>query len=70
MDIAFKDLINNCMVVYLDNIIVYSKICEGHVEHLRKIFDGYLKYGIPLNPKKTIFVVTEGKLLGFVVSKN
>ena len=28
------------------------------------------KYGISLNPKKSIFCITEGKLLGFMVSKD
>jgi hypothetical protein len=37
---------------------------------LRKIFNRCRRYGISLNPKKSIFAVNEGKLLGFVVSKD
>jgi hypothetical protein len=69
MDIAFRGLINKSMVVYLDDITVYSRNRNEHVDHLRQIFDRCRRYGISLNPKKTIFVVTEGKLLGFIVSK-
>ena len=37
--------------------------------HLRKIFERCPKYGISLNPKKCVFTVTEGKLLGHIVLK-
>ena len=36
---------------------------------IRQVFERCRKYGILLNPKKTIFVVTKGKLLGFIFSK-
>ena len=34
------------------------------------IFERCRKYGISLNSKKSMFVVTEGKILGFIVSKD
>jgi hypothetical protein len=69
MDIAFKGLIGQSMVVYLDDVTIYSKKREDHPKHLKQIFERCRKYGISLNPKKTIFVVSEGILLGHVVSK-
>ena len=57
------------MVVYLDDVIVYSKNREDHIQHLTQIFKRCRKYGISLNPKKTIFGVTEGKLLGHIISQ-
>ena len=33
------------------------------------MFERCRKYGISLKPKKSIFAVIEGKLLGFIVSK-
>jgi hypothetical protein len=69
MDVAFRGLINKCVVVYLDDIIVYSKNREEHIQHLTQIFDRCRRYGISLNPKKTIFSVEEGKLLGHIISQ-
>ena len=69
MDIAFRGLLGRSIVVYLDDVTVFSKKREEHIVHLRQIFDRCSRYGISLNPKKSIFCVTEGKLLGFVVSK-
>jgi hypothetical protein len=69
MDVAFGGLINKCMVVYLDDVTVYSKNREEHIQHLTQIFERCRKYGISLNPKKTIFDVEEGKLLGHIISQ-
>lgn len=48
----------------------YSKKAEDHCNDLEKIFIRALEYGISLNPKKCYFGVTEGKLLGHIVSKD
>ena len=36
---------------------------------LKQVFERCRKFSISLNPKKSIFAVTEGKFLGFIVSK-
>ena len=46
MDIAFRGLINKSIVVYLDDITVYSKNREDHVPHLKAIFESCRRYGI------------------------
>jgi hypothetical protein len=70
MYISFKGLIDKSVVVYLNDVTVYSKKREDHPRHLKQIFERCRKYGISVNPKKTIFVVSKGKLLGHVISKN
>jgi len=67
---AFGGLINKCVVVYLDDVMVYSKNRSDHISHLTRIFERCRKYGISLNPRKTIFGVDEGKLLGHIISKD
>ena len=69
MDIYFQGLIGHSAIVYLDDITIFSKKREEHAFHLKQIFERCRKYGISLNPKKCVFAVTEGKLLGHVVSK-
>lgn len=68
MDITFRGLINKFIVVYLNDIIVYSKTREDHIPHLKVIFERFPRYEIFLNPKKSIFAMEEGTLLGFVIS--
>ena len=69
MDIAFHGLIGCSVVVYLNDVTIFSKKREEHAFHLKQIFERCRKYGISLNPKKCVFAVIEGKLMGHVVSK-
>lgn len=70
MDIEFKGLLNKSVLIYLDDIMVYSKICSNHPRDLKQIFQRWPKYGISRNPKKSFFSLSEGKLLGFIVSNS
>jgi hypothetical protein len=69
MDIVFADEKDKFIVIYLDDITVYSASDEQHLEHLKKVFQKCRKFGISLNPKKSHFGVEEGKLLGHIISK-
>ena len=39
MGIAFRGLLNRSIVVYFDDIMVYSKTQEEHIPHLKAIFE-------------------------------
>ena len=69
IDIAFHGLIGGSVVVYLDDVTIFSKKREEHAFHLKQIFERCQKYGISLYPKICVFAVMEGKLLGHVISK-
>ena len=70
MDIAFAKEIHDFLVVYLDDLTPFSKSDEEHLKHIRKVFMTCRKYGISLNPKKSLFGLEEGKLLGHIISKD
>ena len=38
--------------MYLDDIIVASKTCEQHMDHLRRVFEHFRVAGMKLSPKK------------------
>jgi hypothetical protein len=63
MDYAFSGIIKKLIVVYQDYIIVFSKHRSNHIAHLRKVFDKCKEFKISLNPNKSLFGVTEDKLL-------
>jgi hypothetical protein len=69
MDFAFRDLIQKIIEIYQDDLIVGSKDRKDHLSHLRIVFERCRKYGISLNPKKFVFGIDEGKLLGHVASQ-
>ena len=67
MDIAFSEELGYFIIIYLDDVTVFSNTDEEHLEHLSKFFEKCRKFGISLNPKKTLFSLQEGKLLGHII---
>eukprot|EP00253_Pinus_taeda_P028367 PITA_28367 len=55
MDIAFSKEICDFLVIYLDDLTPFSKSNQEHLKHLKQIFTTCRKYGISLNPKKSLF---------------
>src|SRR3954462_14096523 len=54
---------------YVDDIAVMSKKSSDLISDLKETFDNLRKYNMMLNPKKCVFGVPAGKLLGFIVSQ-
>ena len=70
MYIYFAGEIGKFVVIYMDEITVYSRSNREHIHHLEKNFIKCKKIGISLNPKKSNFALEEGKLLGHIISKD
>ena len=52
----------------MDDVVVKTKHVKTLIDDLRLTFNNLRTYDIKLNPKKCIFGVPAGKLLGFIVS--
>lgn len=68
MTAIFHDMMHDCMEVYVDDILVKSKTRAGHIEALRRVLQRSRETELRMNPKKCVFGVSAGKLLGFMVS--
>ena len=51
----FKDLIRKTKEVYMDDMLVKSRMTGDHVEHLGQMFEILRKYQIKLNPLKCLW---------------
>jgi hypothetical protein len=69
MDITFVEESGKFIVVYLDDVTVFSQSDDEHLRHLRQVFKKCRRFVISLNPKKCLFGLEEGKLLGHIISK-
>jgi len=69
MDIMFAYEKEKFIVIYLDDITMYSSSEKQHLEHLKRVFQKCRKFGISLKPKKSHFTVEEGKILGHIICK-
>jgi hypothetical protein len=53
---------------YIDDIVVKSKKQGDLLDDLKETFDNLQEYKMMINPKKCVFSVSLGKLLGYMVS--
>ena len=65
----FHDMMHKEVEVYVDDMMVKSETREGHFKASDKFLARLKKYNLRLNPKKCVFGVTSGKLLGHIVSE-
>ena len=69
MNDIFGDLINKCVVIYLDDIFIYSKDRESHVRHVREVLARLKKNDLFCKPEKCKFFQEKIEYLGHIVSK-
>lgn len=67
MNQVFKDYFDKFVVVYLDNIVTYSKNLEEHLEHLRKVFGKLREHHLFVKREKCAFAQTEISFLGHII---
>jgi hypothetical protein len=66
--IILEPQIGRNVEAYIDNVVVKSKNHGDLLDDLKETFDNLCKYKMMLNPKKYVFSVSSGKLLGYMVS--
>ena len=68
--ISLAGLIGHIVMVYLDDIVIYSCSEEEHVHHLELVFARLREAGLRLKLTKCFFGLGEIKLLGYIYSKS
>ena len=74
---TFQRLMLNCLVelnltyclIYLDDVIIFSRTEEEHLEQLHVVFDRFREHGLKLTPSKCKVFKTEINYLAHHVSK-
>ncbi|KAJ9506918.1 hypothetical protein QJQ45_002465 [Haematococcus lacustris] len=68
MNNAFADVINDCALVYIDDILIMSKSVPDHFNHLRRVLELLRKHQFQAKQSKCEFLKTALKSLGHIVS--
>ena len=66
---VFKFQIGRNVESFVDNILLKSKIISDFLSDVREVLRVFCDTRMMLNPKKCIFGVISGKLLGYYVSR-
>lgn len=68
MNDIFRDLLDRFVIVYLDDILIYSNTPEEHEEHVRIVLDRLRKFRLYCKSEKCRFFVESIPYLGYVIS--
>ncbi|CAI7770064.1 unnamed protein product [Closterium sp. NIES-54] len=68
MNHILRPLLAECVVVYLDDILIYSRDMKQHIEHLRRVFDILRREKLYVKLSKSEFALKKVQFLGHMVS--
>lgn len=68
MEYVLRDLKGKCCMVYTDDVVIYSKDEQEHLQHIQQVFHCLAKAGLTLNLKKCNFIQISLMFLGHIVS--
>ena len=66
---VFQPYLDKFMVIFIDNILIYSKDKEEHAKHLRMLLETFTEHQVYARRKKYKFLLDEVVSLEHVVSK-
>ena len=67
MNDIFRDMLDVCVVVYLDDILVYSKNDEDHEKHVRQVLQRLREHQLYARPSKCTFFTDTVEYLGHII---
>jgi len=68
MNELFADLLDICVIVYLDDILIYSEDLEEHKEQVKEVLRWLQANGLYVSPSKCAFHQEQVEFLGFILS--
>jgi len=68
MNNVFSDLLDVCVVIYLDDILIYSDDIMQHRRHVKEVLKRLRKVGLYVKAEKCEFHSDSVEYLGYVLS--
>ena len=70
MNDIFADMLDVCVVVYLDDILIFSDDPSDHPRHVREVLKRLRKHDLFCKPEKCEFHADEIEYLGYIIGKD
>ncbi|SOV07457.1 uncharacterized protein UDID_18912 [Ustilago sp. UG-2017a] len=68
MNDTFKDMLDRSLIIYLDDLLIYSSTLNQHQEHVSAVLARLRQAGLYAKAEKCQFSTSQTEFLGFVVS--
>ncbi len=65
---VFRDMLNRNVIVYIDDILVYSESLEKHIQDVRAVLKCLIEHQLYAKAEKCEFHLTSLSFLGYVIS--
>jgi len=70
MNNIFSDLLDICVIIYLDDILIYSNNMSEHRWHVKKVLKHLHRAGLYAKAEKCEFHSKSVKYLGYILSSS
>ena len=70
MDDILRPFTNSFVVVYLDDILIFSQSWEEHLHHIRQVLQTLRKHKLCANLEKCTFGMTQVQYLGYIIDEH
>jgi hypothetical protein len=70
MHLIFYDLLDSCVLVYLDDVLIYSSDLEQHKVDVRKVFARLAEHNLHVKQSKCELLSKRIAFLGHVLSES
>ncbi len=67
---VLRDILNRFLFVYLDDILIFSKKLQEHVQHVHLVLKQLLRNHLFVKLEKSEFYVQEASFFDFIISKD
>lgn len=68
MDNIFREHLHKFLFVYMDDIVIFSKSLDEHIQHLTKVFRKLKEYNLKIQIDKSEFCRKDVEFLGHVIT--
>ncbi len=65
---VLRDMVDQFIYVYLDDILIFSRSLQEHVQHVRVVLQRLLENGLFVKAEKCVFHAQSVPFLGYIVS--
>ncbi len=65
---VFRDMLNRWLIVYIDDILIYSRSLREHVQHVRAVLRRLIDHQLYAKAEKCEFHQESVSFLGYVIS--